>query len=269
MIAEQLIEKNWTPAATDPDVTAWAGVADPDFEDLKMSVYAAQVECMDRNIGRVLSWLSDREIENQTLVMFLSDNGGDGAPENFTPELPPGVPNSSYIYGRGWARLSNTPLRGYKRETYEGGIATPFIAVWPSVIASGRTAHQPAHVIDVMATCLEAAGATYPSTYHGRPVLPHEGRSLMAEFRGDVNFRAPPERMLFWEHEGYRAVREVQWKLVAPHGGLWELFDLAADRGETRNLAEQRPDIVQRLSDAYATWAARCGVVDWQTLSPR
>jgi arylsulfatase len=198
--------------------------------------------------------------------MFLSDNGGDGAPESFTPELPPGVPNSSYIYGRGWARLSNTPFRGYKRETYEGGITTPFIASWRAVIGPGRISHQPAHVIDVMATCLEAAGVGSPESFGGRAVLPHEGHSLMSEFRGEVNVRAPDDRLLCWEHEGSRAVREGRWKIVAPCGGEWELYDLEADRGETRNLAEQQSAIVTRLAEKYAAWAGRCGVVEWQSL---
>jgi arylsulfatase len=222
---------------------------------------------MDRNIGRVLAWLSERGIEDKTLVMFLSDNGGDGAPESFTPELPPGVPNSSYIYGQPWARLSNTPLRGYKRETYEGGIATPFIARWPGAIPPGRVTHQPAHAIDVMATCLEAAGATYPATFNDQPLIKLEGLSLLPEFRGEVNIQAPDDRTLYWEHEGYRAVRDGNWKLVAAPDGAWELFDLAADRGETTDLAERHSEFVKRLSEQYSAWADRCGVVDWRQLS--
>ena len=250
----------------DGRVPAWSEAGDQDFEDLKMAVFAAQVECMDRGVGRIMAALDRKGVRNDTLILFLSDNGGDGEHETPTQDIPPGPKASSHIYGRPWAQLSNTPFRGYKHEALEGGIATPLIAHWPAVIRAAGITPEPGHVIDLMATCLDAAGATYPQTHEGRAVLPMEGRSLVPIFRTG---RREPHAALYWEHEGHRAVRQGIWKLVSMSGGPWELYDLGGDRTEARDLAAAHPEKVQDLATLYDAWARRCGVVPWAKIAPK
>lgn len=266
MIASGLLDAAVPLSPRDARVPEWPKAADQEFEDLKMAVYAAQVGCMDRGIGRIITALERKGALDDTLILFLSDNGGDGASEASTKDLPPGPKGSSHIYGRAWAQLSNTPLHGYKREMLEGGIATPLVAHWPAVIRAPGITNAPGHVIDLMATCLEAAGVEYPRTHEGRALLPIEGRSLVPVFR--TGKRAPHEA-LFWEHEGHRAVRQGNWKLVAVAAGAWELYDLGADRTEAKNLAGANVEKVQELTALYDAWARRCGVVSWNEIAPK
>jgi arylsulfatase len=150
---------------------------------------------------------------------------------------------------------------------HEGGIASPFIARWPAVIRQhGRIVHQVGHIIDVMATCLEVAGAEYPKTYQGRQILPLEGKSLVPIFRRG---QRQGHETIFWEHEGNRAVRQDRWKLVSRHPGGWELYDLEADRTELNNLAAKHPEKVRELREKYEQWARRCGVVPWDELTKK
>jgi arylsulfatase len=148
----------------------------------------------------------------------------------------------------------------------EGGIATPLIAYWPATIHQPGITREPGHVIDLMATCLDAAGAEYPRTYEGRPILPLEGRSLVPVFRTG---HREPHPALFWEHEGHRAVRQGDWKLVATPAGKWELYDLARDRTESTNVAAANAEKVQELTALYQAWAQRCGVVPWADLAAK
>src|SRR5262249_5995408 len=148
---------------------------------------------------------------------------------------------------------------------HEGGIASPFIAHWPAVIRQPVLTHQPGHIIDLMATCLDAAGAEYPKRFQGRDILPLEGKSLLPIFQGKTRAR---HAALFWEHEGNRAVRQGKWKLVAAQKGAWELYDLETDRTELHDRAQDHPEKVKELVARYDEWAQRVGVVPWEQLPP-
>jgi len=230
--------------------------------DLRMAIYAAQVDRMDRNIGRVLDALHENGTDANTLVLFLSDNGGCHEKiDRGQPGAPLGTRNSYSSYRRPWAQVSNTPFRFYKHWTHEGGISTPLIVRWPGKVkAGGGFLTEPGHVVDIMATALDVAGASYPTTYSGQEITPFEGKSLVPLFRGEHLDRSTP---IFWEHEGNRAVREGKWKLVSAFPGPWELYDLEADRTETHDLADQMPDRVRDLAVKYDQWAERCSVRPW------
>jgi arylsulfatase len=223
-------------------------------------VYAAQIDRMDQNIGRVLAKLREMGVEQETLILFLADNGGCAEQvERGQAGSPPGTPDSFTSYGLPWANASNTPFRLYKHWVHEGGIATPLIARWPGVIGKpGSITHQPGHLIDLMATCVDVAGAAYPA---GR--TPLEGRSLRPILEGR---KRRGHEALFWEHEGNRAVRQGKWKLVSRYPGDWELYNLDRDRTEMNNLAPRHAGRVREMAAAYEKWAARCGVVSWDRL---
>ncbi len=185
----------------------------------------------------------------------------DGRPVRTGPDVMPGPEDTYIAYGRAWANVSNTPFREYKHWVHEGGIATPLIAHWPQGIAArGELRSQPGQLIDIMATCLDVAGAKYPAEFGGQPITPLEGRSLVPAFANQ-----PVERDgLFWEHEGNRAVRVGDWKLVAKGpAGPWELYDLRADRTEMQDLAAQQPVKVKELAAQWEAWAERARVLPW------
>ncbi|HUS91708.1 MAG TPA: arylsulfatase [Phycisphaerae bacterium] len=260
-----LIDRKW--ALSPRDAPDWQSLPaeQRDRMDLKMAVYAAQIECMDRNIGRLIDKLRELGILDDTLVMFLSDNGGcaEGGVFGFDrgSKGQVGTGDSFSSYGQAWANAGNTPFRRYKHWVHEGGIATPLIAHWPAVLRKGGAiTDQVGHCIDLLPTCLDVAGVEYPRNLGGREVTPVEGRSLLPIFHGRQ--RAGHES-LFWEHEGNRAVRKGQWKLVAKHGGAWELYDLSADRTELHDVAGERPEKVRELAALYEAWARRCGVLPW------
>jgi len=190
----------------------------------------------------------------------------DGRPVRGGPQVMPG-PEDTYIgYGRNWANVSNTPFREYKHWVHEGGISTPLIVHWPAGIKSrGKLSHQPGHLIDIMATCVELAAADYPTRYNGNTIKPMEGKSLVPAFDG-----RPIEReAIYWEHEGNRAVRKGKWKLVSKFPGDWELYDMEADRTELNNLAGRYPEKVAELKALYQRWAQRAGVQPWPVRRPR
>ena len=278
------IEKKWGLAPRDPEIPAWDSVPNKEWQQRRMEVYAAQIESLDRGIGRVLESLKAAGLEQNTLVMFLADNGGcaetignEPRPGNGSgvvngnkvvwgnrPELMPGPATTFQSYGPEWAHLSNTPFRLYKHWVHEGGISSPFIARWPNQIKErGGWSHQAGHVIDLMATCLDAAGAAYPKTYHEKAITPLEGKSLLAAMRRPK--RVTP-RNIYWEHEGNRAVLDGEWKLVARHKGPWELYDLAADRIEMKDLSAAEPARVKKMVAQYAAWAKRSQVIPWDDL---
>jgi len=183
------------------------------------------------------------------------------------PAVMPGPEDTYQSYGIPWANARNTPFRLYKHWVHEGGIATPFIASWPRIVGQqGALTGQVGHIIDVMATCADAAGARYPEAYRGERILPLEGRSLLTVFQGRQR-QGHPE--LYWEHEGNRAVRQGNWKLVSRHPDQWELYDLEADRTETRNLAGNQPKKTAELIAKYEAWAQRAGVAPWQEILGR
>ncbi len=222
--------------------------------------------------------------------MFLADNGGcaeelseqigpwainselvgtaqtrDGRTIRYgnTPEALPGGEETYQSCGVAWANVSNTPFRLYKHWVHEGGIGTPFIVHWPAGIdARGELRSQPAQLPDVMATFLDVAGADYPQSYAGHPVQPLEGCSMTPTFVDGPHKR----ETLYREHEGNKAVRRSQWKLVCKYPGEWELYDMQADRTETHDLAGEQPQLVRELASLHDAWAARCGVVPWGEL---
>jgi len=257
-----LIEERWPLTPRDPNAPAWAEVENKEALDLKMAVYAAQVDNMDQGVGEILAKLREMNIEQNTLVMFLSDNGGCAEEiDSGEPGVPPGPKESFLSYGLPWANASNAPFRLYKHWVHEGGIATPFIVQWPAGIRNGgRMTHQAAHIIDIMATCLDVAGVQYPETYDGKEVEPLEGRSFRAIF-DDKAWEG--HDVLFWEHEGNKAVRQGRWKLVCKYPGEWELYDMAADRTELDDLKDRHSDKAGELAALYEEWARRCNVEPW------
>ena len=270
-----LIDANWPLTPRDARVPEWKDAPHKQWEAERMAVYAAQIDCMDRNIGRVLEVLSAEGVENNTLVMFLSDNGAscqgsdklsvvenwrrDGTPvyRGNDPSVMPGPGDTFVTYGPPWANVSNTPFREYKGTNHEGGIATPLIIRWPAIIDKpGTITGRVGHVIDIMPTCLDVAGVTYPERFDGHKVLPLEGNSLRPILEG----KEPAGReALYWELGGNLAVRMGKWKLVALKGQPWELYDMEADRTEMNNLAAQNPDKLKEMAAMYNTWAKRVG----------
>ncbi len=257
---------------------AWEKEAHREWEARAMAVHAAMVTRMDTGIGRVMEVLRSQGLADNTLVFFLSDNGA--SPERisrpgfdrpshirdgreipyWTPEDPgplPGPQDTFAGIGRRWANVINSPFRFWKATTYEGGICTPLIAYWPGTVEPGLT-NDVGHVIDLSATCYDLAGAAYPSKREGHEVTPLEGLSLRPVLEGKER---TGHDVLCWEHEGSRAVRKENWKLVGPRNAEWELYDLATDRTETQNVAAQHQEVVEQLAAAYEAWAARANVV--------
>jgi arylsulfatase A-like enzyme len=229
------------------------------FDEI-MSVYAAMIDCLDQSMGRLVAGLKERGLLEDTLILFLSDNGGnaEGGPPGVTRGTGPiGGPQSYVWLGMNWATLANTPFRRYKHFTHEGGISTPLIAHWPRGIPSERRGgleKQPGHVIDLMATAVDLAGTKYPAEYLGNAILPMEGVSLRPAFAGKPLDRKRP---IFWEHEGNKAVRDGKWKLVQKWRGPWELYDMEADRTEFH-------DVV-----GVGSWESdncRCGSWTWTSV---
>jgi len=265
MIELGVIDPRWPLSPRDPEAPAWADVSDEDRADLKMSVFAAQVDRMDRGIGRIVARVRASGIENHTLILFLSDNGGCAEDmDEGRPGAPIGTIDSSIGYGPPWANLSDTPFRRFKRMTHEGGIATPLIAYWPAVITrGGQITHQVGHVIDLLPTILDVTGAEYPKSFHGRDIRPADGLSLLPVLQGRER---GGHEFLAWEHEGNRAIRCGKWKLVSCYPGPWELYDLEADRTELNDLADRMPEKVRELTERYDAWARQCRVVPWERL---
>ncbi len=271
--AAGIVDKRWPLSPRDEGVPAWDTLSSKEKEewDLRMAVYAAQVECMDRNIGRVLDQLRLSGRLDNTLVLFLADNGG-CAEENIGGEAKaanpvPGGPDSFTSYRRPWANASNTPFRLFKQYTHEGGISAPFIASWANGIdRRNRFDATPGHVMDVLPTLLDAAGAQAPRQRQSREVLPLEGRSLLPALRGG---KAAERPVTGWEHQGHRALRMGEWKLVSTYRKPWELYDLSADRTELNDLSAREPARVAAMQHQYDIWAGRCGVVPWASLNSK
>jgi arylsulfatase len=277
-IATGLVDSRWPLAPRPEQSPAWDTVSDAEQDRFIqiMAAYAAMIDHIDQAMGKLVAGLKQRGLYENTLILFLHDNGGnaEGGPPGITQgEGPIGGPQSRVFLGMNWATLNNTPFRRYKHFTHEGGIATPLIAHWPAGIPSSfnpqpeaqanrdrRLVHEPAHLIDLMATAVDLAGAAYPKEYKGHAILPMEGVSLRPAFAGQSLNRQQP---IFWEHEGNKAVREGKWKLVQRHKQPWELFDMEADRTEQHNLIKSHPDIAAKLESAYTAWAQRTFVDDW------
>jgi arylsulfatase len=262
-----IVDAKWPLASRPPDVPPWdkLSAADQDRYDHIMAVYAAMIDCIDQSVGRMVAGLKERGLLDNTLILFLSDNGGnaESGPRGITEGEPLGGPDSKVFLGMCWATLNNTPFRRYKHFTHEGGIATPLIAHWPRGIPAarnGKLEHQPGHLVDIMATACDVTGALYPAEFKGRRILPMEGVSLAPAFNGGPLHRVKP---IFWEHEGNRAVRSGPWKLVMKLKGAWELYNLDADRTEQQNVIQKFPAVSQLLARQWDDWAATSFVDDW------
>jgi len=290
-------------------IPAWKDEPVKEWQVRRMEVYAAMIDVMDQGIGRIISTLEQRgELEN-TIIFYMHDNGGCAEPQGSdTPEVastdqqkilklypqdslftgrkpthardgrfirsgrgvPAGGADSWTAYGIEWANASNTPFRLYKKWTHEGGIASPLIVHWPAgILGKGELRTHPSHLIDIMATCIDVAGVEYPREYNGNTILPREGRSLVPAFRNESIKRD----YLFWEHEGNRAIRVGNWKLVAAvqkakvftpaDENVWELFDMDKDPSETNNLSSTYPDKVRELSGLWQKEALRLMAKPW------
>ncbi len=243
------------------EAKAWTEVPEKARADWvrRMAIHAAMVDIMDRNIGRVVAWLRETGQFDNTLIVFLSDNGASAeVVDRGESGSVIGAKGSFAGFNQPWANASNTPFRRWKSIVHEGGIATPFIAHWPTGIPAGRIVHQVGHVIDVVPTVIDLAGVTYPTAIGDRALAPLDGISLRSVLTtGTVQPHVP----LFWEHEGNRAVRRGDWKLVAQNGKDWELYNLASDRSELHDLVKERSEIAEELITAWQAWAMDVGVV--------
>ena len=258
-LASGLIDPSWELPPPDPEVIPWAEAEDKEWQDLRMAVYAAMVDRLDQGIGGILAALEEAGEAEDTVILFLADNGGCAeTPGGEDPTRIPG-PKEDYTHcGPGWAYAQNTPFRRFKQWVHEGGISTPLVVRWPGVVTPGTTERQVGHIIDVMPTLCELAGTDYPSARDGVAVLPVEGRSLVPVLRGEGRVG---HDALFWEWTGNRAVRMGDWKLAWDKKvKAWELYDLAADRTEMHDLAGQYPDRVEAMAAAWVDWAGRTGL---------
>jgi arylsulfatase len=279
--------------ARDAGVLPWEETPDHAWQSRRLEVYAAMVTAMDRAVGHVIDALESAAALDDTVILFLSDNGAcgeelrgvyalapmfvrhprqtaDGRPVRFAdrPDVVPGPADTWSTYGRSWAHLSNTPLRSYKHWTYEGGITVPFFVHWPAGLAShGGTIETTAgHVVDVVPTleAIAGGGSSAPAVESAPSALPLRGASLLPLLRGETLEPRP----LYFEHEGNRAIMEGDWKLVSRWPFGWELYDLASDRSETRDVAPSDPERVGEMAARWTAWASAVGVEPWPLVVP-
>jgi arylsulfatase len=238
--------------------------AEQDWESAKMEIYAAMVDRMDQGIGRVIAALQECGVEDNTLIIFFSDNGGCGSRSSgdslraYREGKPIGDKESYILCGPGWATAQSSPFRRFKTWTYEGGISTPMIVRWPGRVKAGGIMKYVTHVVDLMPTFLEVSGTTYPEKIGASATPPLEGKSLVPILTG-AGVKEPRE--LGWQLYGSRAYRQGRWKIVwGVSTKRWELYDMETDRTETSDLATERPGMVSKLSRAWKAWATRSEV---------
>jgi arylsulfatase A-like enzyme len=262
-----LIDDTWELENRPEQIPAWDSLSADEQEryDDMMAIYAAMIEEVDKNLGKLVQALDERGELDNTLILFLSDNGGNaesGVPGKYKGEQP-GGPHSDVFIGRCWAHLNNTPFRKYKHYNHEGGTASPLLAHWPAGIQQRSDDNpwitQPTHLIDIMATCVDLGQAEYPTEFKGQAILPMQGQSLKPLLMGEEDFA---DRPLYWEHEGNAAIRVGDRKLVRQGlRGAWELFDLEADRTEQHDLAAANPGEVEMLKTQWRRWARQSNVI--------
>jgi arylsulfatase A-like enzyme len=295
-LAMGIVSSKWALSPRDPRVPAWDKAEDKEWEIRRMAVYAAMIDHLDQGIGRILDSVDKAGIAENTLIVFMSDNGGNAeeiargrgraaaSAEGAMPHLAPGAAPSDLPCEQGmtcagnvpgvmpggeatfqsigipWGNCANTPFRLYKHYAQEGGISTPFIACWPAVIKPTVTPVSAiGHETDLLPTFLELSGAVYPTQVAAGPIPPLAGESLVPVFTGKGRNRSP----VYWEHEGNKAVRNGKWKLVSRFPDSWELYDMEADRTELRDLAASQPGRLQAMAAMWDEWAKRCGVQPW------
>jgi len=251
-----LFAREWKLSPRPDDVPAWDSLTteQQQREDLRMATFAGMVDRLDQNVGRLVERLKAMGVLDDTLVMFLSDNGACPFERSHHTEFPPWDARSYWTYDKSWAHACNTPFRWYKQNQHEGGISTPLVVHWPRGLktAPGSVTHQPGHLIDIMATCLDVAGVDYPPTFDGHPVQPLRGKSLVPIFEGRER---QGHDVLYFTFSDNRAVRQGKWKLVSARGGPWELYDMDVDRSELNDLSAAMPEKVRELETLWLRWA--------------
>ena len=279
-----IVDESWELSPRDSDSIPWEEVENKEWESRRMAVYAAQIDRMDQGVGRVLDALDSAGVRENTLVIFLSDNGGCAEflaedsntpdPVQFDtpmwngermrmgniPEIAPGGADTFQSYDLPWANASNTPFRLHKRWVHEGGISTPAILSWPESIRKPHLVSEPTHVVDIAATIYDISGTEYPAEIAGPELTPLEGHSFRRVIENGGWIRSAP---IYWEHEGNRAVRLGDWKLVSEGNTGWELYDMKSDRTELNDLAASNPEVLERMSQMYEDWAERVGALPW------
>ncbi len=239
----------------------------------KMEVYAAMVDRMDQNVGRLIQKLQELEKYDNTVILFFSDNGSEGGFTSLYRKYrrnsgPIGTAGSWDYQEQPWAYVSNTPLRQYKDDFHEGGCCTSFIAWYPKKIKGGKLVKGTGHVIDIAPTLYELAKAKYPAEYKGHQTNELPGKSLLPVLYGEAG-EVDREEPLFWERAGNRAVRSGKWKMVSTYPTYqWELYDLDHDKGETTDIAGKHPEIINSLSEQYFSWTKQNGVIDYNLIKP-
>jgi arylsulfatase len=239
------------------------------LEAMRMEIYAAMVDRLDQNIGRLIKKLEEQGKLDNTLILFLSDNGAcatDPKIDNADPDAPMGSVASYPSYGQNWATVSDTPLRKWKITSHEGGINTPLIAHWPSGVASrSEWNREPAHLVDIMPTVLAVSGAKFPGESKEAKICPSDGVSLLPAFKGETLARINP---LFFQFGKGAAIRDGQWKLVRL-GPTWELYNIDTDRNEMHDLVTIHPDIAQKMEAQWLAWWKDCTGVEWTGKAPK
>jgi arylsulfatase len=231
-----------------------------DQEDLRMSIYAAMIDRIDQNIGKLLQKLEETGKLDNTLILFASDNGA--CAENYEKKIgsenSKGAPGTLAYWasvGEDWANVCNTPYRYFKNNSYEGGICTPFIAWWPKTIRqNGSINNQPLHFVDIMATFKDITGATYPSNFRNQEIVPMQGESFLPALKGQA--LKERQKPIYWQWAKGKAIRVGNWKAVA-NKDVWALYDMKTDRNETTDLKEKYPDKFQELVKLYDEWASK------------
>jgi len=263
-------------SAADKQVRPWNKLTydEQQYWQRRQEVFAAMIDHMDQGLGKLLAKLKELKKDDNTLIIFISDNGAQGGNglRLYTQRTtgPVGTAGSYEVQNSNWSQTGNSPLRSYKDSPYEGGISAPFIAWYPKKIKAGSIARGTAHLIDLAPTFYELAGTRYPVEYSGLKTNVLPGKSLLPLLWGQSN-EVDRGKPLFWERAGKTAVRDGKWKLVLPGGTepQYELYDIDKDRAENENLAATHPDIVARLKEEYKKWAAETGVVDYNKIRPQ
>ena len=294
MLAMHTINQTTKLSPRDEDVPDWAKMGPyARWQAMRMDVYAAQVQAMDRAVGEILDCVQRASVGSDTLIIFLSSSGANGTelPEGFkgalymspttksgqtvlsgnNPRIPPGSERTYQSYGIPWANVSNTPYRGYAESTYEGSLASPCIISYSRMMTPGRVTHQVGHAIDIIPTILDIIGVAYPASLNGYKTQPLPGMSL----KGVFQMQTKPHDPLFWEFKGNIAIRSGKWKLVAQYNPAgedqreWELYDMEVDRAESNNLVGDYGSVAQELFRNYSSWAKKNNVHAWKEVSER
>ena len=261
-----IIDAHWKLTPREKGIPAWDSLSEKEKngQDLRMATYAAMIDCVDHNVGKIVTTLRGLGIFDNTLILFLHDNGGcheGGTQGQNSGKGECGTAESFAYYGACWANVSNTPFRRYKKWNHEGGISTPLIAHWPQGIdpaLNNSLVSEPTHVIDLMATCIDLADAEYPKNHKGNTIIPMEGKSLLPLFQRKPFTR---EDALYFEHYGNKGMRQGRWKLVAERGQPWELYDMQIDRTELNNRAKDLSVKATEMAGRYRDWQKRCMVM--------